>query len=280
MTEKIGIGIVTYERQAFFTKLLNSLPGGPVLVVVNDGKPYPDSVFDQIKPVLIQHKRNKGVGRSKNDAMRFLLDQGCKHIFILEDDILIKDVSVFDDYIAAARKTGLKHFNYAWHGPLNKDGEGNPRPRAIASYDGDPLLTLNEHIPGAFSYFDADILKKTGLIDEIYYNAWEHVDLTTRITKETAHTPFWWFADVFGSFEKIIDQDSDLQNSSIRKNNFKFMLYFRIFSRYYRLKHKYIPYKTPDCGIDGAKASLNEIFLQSHPGEPLPNIELKELTKI
>lgn len=275
INKKIGVGIVTYERKEFFTRLLDSLPENIELVVVNDGKPYPDTIFKNRNLKLIQHKRNKGVGRSKNDAMKYLLQMGCEHIFVLEDDIYIKDNSVFEDYITASKKTGLQHFNFAWHGPLNKDENGNPKPRGVAKYNDEPLLTLNEHIPGAFSYFSSDILKETGFIDPIYYNAWEHVDLTTRIAKKEAYTPFWWFADVYGSDKKIVDQDTDLKESSIRKNNFKFMLFFRIFSRYYRLKHGYIPYKTPDCGLDAVKESLINIFKKHNPESSTPSIEVE-----
>jgi len=271
---KTGVGIVTYQREEFFKKLFNSIPQCDELVVVNDGKPYPPEVYSGREAKIIQHKKNKGVGKSKNDAMRYLLEKGCKHIFILEDDILIKDSSVFEKYISVSKKTGIQHFNYAYHGPLNKNDDGTPKTRGVACYNGEPLVILNEHIPGAFSYFSDDILKKSGLIDEWYYNAWEHVDLTTRITKLLGHPQFWCFADVFGSSEMIDDQDQDLSKSSIRKNNFLFMLYFRIFSRYYRLKHGHIPYKTPDVKIEEVKERLTTIFNNSYPGKQAPEITL------
>jgi glycosyltransferase involved in cell wall biosynthesis len=117
---KTGVGIVTYQREEFFKKLFNSIPQCDELVVVNDGKPYPPEVYSGREAKIIQHKKNKGVGKSKNDAMRYLLDKGCDHIFILEDDILIKDPDVFNRYISISKKTGIQHFNYAYHGPLNK----------------------------------------------------------------------------------------------------------------------------------------------------------------
>ena len=274
MSEKIGVGIVTYQRQEFFRNLFVSIPACDELVVVNDGASYPAEAYSGRKAEIIQHKKNKGVGKSKNDAMRYLLEKGCKHIFILEDDILIKDPSVFEKYISISKKTGIQHFNYAYHGPLNKNKDGSPKTRGLATYDGEPLVILNEHIPGAFSYFTREILEQTGLIDEWYYNAWEHVDLTTRITKLSAHTPFWWFADIFGSDLLIGDQDQDLSKSSIRKNNFSFMLYFRIFSRYYRLKHGYIPYKTPDSTPEEVERQLTGIFTKYCSGKPIPKIKI------
>ncbi|MBP9122319.1 MAG: glycosyltransferase [Ignavibacteriaceae bacterium] len=280
MTEKYGIGIVTYNRVDYFENLLLSLPDIKNIVVVNDGNPYPESIYAKKNIKVIQHKRNKGVGRSKNDAMSYLINKGCEHIFILEDDILIKDGSIFDDYIRASKLTGLQHFNFAFHGPLNKTENGEPAPRAEVSYNGEKILTLNQHIPGALSYFTKGILEKTGLIDVIYYNAWEHVDLSTRIFKLLGYSPFWWFADIAGSNRKIKDQDEDLKGSSIRKNNFKFMLYFRIFSRYYRLKHGHIPYRTPDEGKDNVRLKLIESFKLYRPDDPVPEIKIEELRQI
>lgn len=37
---------------------------------------------------------------------------GVEHIFIVEDDILLKDVSVFRQYVETARAFGLGHLNF------------------------------------------------------------------------------------------------------------------------------------------------------------------------
>ncbi|MCK6604254.1 MAG: glycosyltransferase [Ignavibacteriaceae bacterium] len=280
MKEKTGIGIVTFNRPEFFSVLLESLPDADEIVVVNDGNPYDDEVYSSKKCHVIQHKGNKGVGRSKNDAMKHLLSKGCKHIFVLEDDIKITDTTVFEDYIKIAERTGLQHLNYVYHGILNLDKEGKPRPRGIAYYDGEPLLSLNEHIGGAFSYFTSAVLERVGLIDPLYYNAWEHVDHTYRITQADGYTPFWWFADVYGSEKKIADQDSHLVQSVIRKKKWKFMFWFRVFARYYRIKHGYIPYKTPDTLPDDVKYKLERIFILNKTGNRVPEIILDEVFKV
>ncbi len=277
MPEKTGIGIVTYNRPDFFSVLLESLPDSDEIVVVSDGNPYDESVYSSKKCHVIQHTRSKGVGRSKNDAMKYLLSRGCRHIFILEDDIKITDKSVTEDYIRIAEKTGLKHLNYGYHGVLNLNESGGARPRGIAYYDGEPLLSLNEHIGGAFSYFTSDILEKVGLIDPLYYNAWEHVDHTYRIYTAGGYTPFWWFADVYGSEKKIADQDSHLVQSVIRKKKWKFMFWFRLFARYYRLKHGYIPYRTPDTRPLAVKEQLEKVFILNKTGQRVPEISVEEV---
>ena len=70
MSYKIGLGIVTYNRPDYFKKVLSAVPLYAVddIVVVNDGTPY----GEEMHIPYIQHEKNKGVGRSKNDAIKHL----------------------------------------------------------------------------------------------------------------------------------------------------------------------------------------------------------------
>ena len=81
---KIGLGIVTCNREDFYVNCLNHVPIDivDVLVTVNDGAEY-NTKSDN----FIQHETNKGVGISKNDALKFLLEKECTHLFLIEDDI-------------------------------------------------------------------------------------------------------------------------------------------------------------------------------------------------
>ena len=57
---------------------------------------------------------------SKNIAMQKLLDKGCDYIFIIEDDMIILDDSVFNKYIQASKVSGIQHFNYGPGSPFNR----------------------------------------------------------------------------------------------------------------------------------------------------------------
>ncbi|NBP16793.1 glycosyltransferase, partial [bacterium] len=122
MDSKIGVGIITCNRPDYLRNLLNSLvPCHDIineLVVVNDGTPVTD--FDLSKDVWIDNPQNLGVGKSKNKAMQHLLDKGCDYIFIIEDDMLILDPTVFDQYIKASKISGIQHFNYGPGSPFNR----------------------------------------------------------------------------------------------------------------------------------------------------------------
>lgn len=219
MQEKIGVGIVTFNRPELLVKLLKSIKycNFVDLIVVNDGDPLEIKGYNWY---LHNNKSNLGVGKSKNIAMKYLLDKGCDHIFIIEDDIFIKDENVFSKYIEASKKSGIQHFNYSQHGIMNKtfDEKQLPNPKITVSYDDECKIAFYPHCVGAFSYFSRQCLEKVGLIDEEYYNACEHVDHTYRIIQNNMHPPFWYFADLANSHELLGDEPWSLTKSTISSN--------------------------------------------------------------
>ena len=145
MENKIGVGIVTCNRPDFLVKLLDSISyrNDVEFVIVNDGGPIDIKGYNYY---IINNETNLGVGKSKNKAMQHLLDKGCDYIFIIEDDMLILNDAVFEQYIKAHKKTGIHHFMFGYHGPANKNGisGGPPCPRLIVDY-GDQKIALNQH---------------------------------------------------------------------------------------------------------------------------------------
>jgi len=215
---KIGVGIITCDREDFYIKASESLNKALQIypdyetVTVNDGtnklKYQPINLIDTIG--------RQGVGKAKNAALKFLIEKDCEHIFLMEDDIEIVDSNVFNEYIKTANITGVKHLNYALHGNHNQDGYGNPIIRKTVNYPDNTKIDLYPNLLGAFSYFHASVLDEVGLIDEEFYNAMEHVDHTYRIINAGYHPPFRWFADVHGSNKMLKDIVPDHQQSKIR----------------------------------------------------------------
>ena len=227
---KIGVGIITCNRPEYLRNLLNTLPYDRIdtLVIVNDGKPI--DTFDLHTGVMIDNPINLGVGKSKNKAMKHLYDAGCDYIFIIEDDMLIKDATVFDKYIEAYKASGIHHFNYGPGSPFNRkqtiqnfdlhnrhllDQHSEPNPKLIIEYNKGVKVALYEHTVAMFSFFTREVLEKVGYIDEDFYNAWEHVDHTYRIIKAGYHPPFWWFADIANSADYLTEAPGAIDNSSI-----------------------------------------------------------------
>ena len=216
---KIGVGLITCDRPDFFKKSFFSLfdivqeMDNIDYVIINDGKEklpiYPIN--------YIETDGYTGVAKAKNKALQYLIDNGCEHIFLMEDDIQIIDRNVFNLYINASIKTGIKHFNYGLHGNHNKTHLGEPNVlRTIQYPNTDISVDLYPNVLGAFSYYHIDTIKEVGLMDERFYNAMEHVDHTYQIIKKGYHPPFRYFADVNGSRNYLKDIVPDHQQSKIR----------------------------------------------------------------
>jgi GT2 family glycosyltransferase len=212
----VGVGIITCDRVPFYKKCIDSVLDLDrcVTVTVNDGKPFKNMSPRYRPEKYIHNKKNIGVGRSKNKALRYLIDSGCEHIFLLEDDVYIHDKQTLEKYIHAAEVTGIKHLNFCLHGEDNKLN-GKPAPKLIVDYK-DVQIALYHNIYGALSYYHSSVLEDVGLMDKEYYNAMEHVDHTMQIIQAGYHPPFRWFADIANSHELIHEQDRGHSESKIR----------------------------------------------------------------
>ena len=165
---RIGVGIITCNRPDYLKGLLDTLEQCydtiDELAIVNDGKPLDN--FNLKKGVWLNNPENLGVGKSKNKAMRHLLDQKCDYIFIIEDDMLILNKDIFIKYIDAHKASGIHHFNYGPGSPFNRkqsiqfdlhnrhllNQNSEPNPKMILDY-GTSKISLFEHTVAMFSFF-------------------------------------------------------------------------------------------------------------------------------
>jgi GT2 family glycosyltransferase len=216
---KVGVGLITCDRPDFFKKSYNSVKNNKniTLVVVDDSiTSKANDIMEGDNVGYIKTTGKEGVACAKNLALDYLIDSECEHIFLMEDDILIKDQGIFDLYIKASEISGIKHFNYGLHGNHNLDSNGNPTIRKTVNYKEGVMIDLYPNVLGALSYYHIDTLSAVGIMDENFYNALEHVDHTYQIIKNGFHPPFRWFADVHGSNKFIEDIMPDHKNSKIR----------------------------------------------------------------
>jgi len=278
-----GIGIITCNRLNFLKQCVNSLPsniGNSIpLVIVNDGDDQiSNSILkDRNKNLhLIVHKENKGVGISKNDALKKLIDLKVEHLFLLEDDIIIKNKFTFDKYIEASNKTGILHFNYGPGSPFNRKQDGNevfdlhnrhlakqdtdPNPRLVIDYGNGVKIALYMHTVAMFSYFHKKVIEEVGYIDEEFYNAWEHVDHTYRIIKAGMHPPFWWFADLVDSDKLLSEAPGAIDKSSISGKTEQWAKNVYGGREIYLRKHGHYPNQPPYFDENSAISSLKKIF--------------------
>lgn len=268
--KKIGVGIVTYNRPEQLKKLIETtqteylnkvIDSG---ITVNDGNSVVLDFYGRTDINYdwqwIDNETNLGVGRSKNKALQYLLDQNCDYLFLIEDDIYIKDPTVFEKYIEASNKAGIQHFNYSQHGVMNKSWpDMNPNPRTSLRYESANLcIPLYPHCVGAFSFYTRACLEKVGLLDERYYNACEHVDHTLSIIKAGMHPPFWTFADIENSNQYLGDEEWSLQQSTIssREDHSNIVSFS---DEIFKMKHGIAPGQIPVASTEEVVESIKQI---------------------
>jgi GT2 family glycosyltransferase len=241
---KIGIGILTRNRPEFLNYLLETLkPCSSSIdehIIINDGNRI-DLAEGCTYTNIIHNDTNLGVCKSKNKALKYLLEKDCDHIFLIEDDMLIKREDIFQAYIHLAQKSGLHHLMFGYHGPANKGGisGGKPQPRLIIDY-GDCKLALNPNCVGSFCYYTKESLNKVGLFDENFYQAFDHVEHTYRLSKAGFCTPYWWWPDLANSMDYIDEQECSEKSSAIRFAP-KWQENIQKAAEYFKQKHGYLP---------------------------------------
>jgi GT2 family glycosyltransferase len=262
--KKIGVGVITCNRPHFVTPLVQSLVNNPFishLTVVNDGDELSEDFHQILKQVTLKTEYEKnpinvGSGMTKNRAMQSLLRNDCTDIFIIEDDMVILDDTVFLQYVAASTHTGIQHFNYGPGSPFNRkqtiqnydlhnrhllETDSEPNPKLIVEYKNNINIALYEHTVAMFSYFTKEVLATVGLINtDSFRSAFDHVEHTYRIIKAGFHPPFWWFADLANSHELLKEAPNAIKDSVIAKDETAWMkevhdareMYLRIHGHY------------------------------------------------
>lgn len=196
---KIGVGIVTYNSEDYFKTLYNSLPLEKIdeIVVVNGGNPYKG----EYESHWIQHNTNCYPAICRNDAISFLLNRKCEHIFIIEDDMIIKRDDIFEKYIEASKISGIKYFSFVSMSP----DCGHPfkrTPRLIVNYPKDVNICFYRNMCNEFTYHHASCYEKVGLYDTQFRDPFD-IDMAYRESSQEYSSPFWWFADIKDSDEYV-----------------------------------------------------------------------------
>ncbi len=276
--KSIGFGMVTYNAEHRIKQSAFTVPSWvDNFVIVNDGTPYSEDSYPK-EAHIIQHETNKSVGAAKTTAIKYLLENtDCEHIFLMEDDIIIKDENVFEEYIKHSLVSGIKHLNFALHGPANKKGsqgfkdlndrkdiEGEPNPRMIVPYKNEEnkqevTIALYPNCVGAFSYYSRKVLEDLGGFDPAFKNAWEHVEHTYQAIKKMYHPAFWYFADINKSWDYLTDIPNSIEESTIAHTD-TWNDNFRKGTAWYKKKHGMTPTETPVVSTEQVQQQLQVIY--------------------
>lgn len=236
MTDKIGVGIITYNRPDYFEQCISKMPWHKIdeCIVVKDGGGEYYNVAESDNFYYHEYAENGGNCRSKNKAFEYLLDKECKHIFLIEDDMLIKDESVFEKYIETAYRTGIYHLMFL------KVADNMEHKRL--TIDG---LDLHRNAQGSFMYALDSVIRHVGEWDLGFKNAFTHIDWTYRAISAGLMPQFWWFPDVENSQDLIEEIPGSTDNSSIT-NKGKYNENWQQSAKHWIDKYGYFTNRIPD----------------------------------
>ena len=192
---RIGIAITTHNRADVLSRALDHqllhLPASALVVVVDDGSAPAATVPDGVK--LIRHDTSLGIVASKNASLTALMDAGCEHLFLWDDDAW----PIADDWHLPYIESPEPHLAYQF---LDLAGPRKLNDLAVLYRDDQHVAYTGQR--GVMLYYQRGAVEKVGGFDPVYGRGmYEHSDLALRI--HNAGMTTWAYADVAGS-EKLI----------------------------------------------------------------------------
>ncbi|MFT4162481.1 glycosyltransferase [Shinella sp.] len=132
---RIGIAVTAHNRPAMLKQALDHhrryLPDGAVFVVVDDGSDPAATAPEWVR--LLRHDEAKGIALSKNACIEALMDSGCEHLFLFDDDTWPVTADWWQPYVRSPQP----HLMYIWGGAqLYRDDDivGHTRPKGCMLY--------------------------------------------------------------------------------------------------------------------------------------------------
>lgn len=196
---RIGIAISTHQRPEILRRAIEQhikhLPTGALVVIIDDG-----SVPAAVAPEgfkLIRHEMSRGIVASKNASLEALIDAGCEHLFLWDDDAW----PIADGWHLPYIESPEPHLAYQF---LDLAGPRKLQDLAVLYSDDDHVAYTGQR--GVMLYYHRSAIEKVGGFDPVYGRGmYEHSDLALRINNAGLTT--WAYADVNGSAELIHSLD-------------------------------------------------------------------------
>lgn len=204
---RIGIAITTYNRPDVLKRALEQhikhLPAGALVVVVDDGSVPAAVVPDGIQ--LIRHETSLGIVAAKNASLEALVDAGCEHFFLWDDDAW----PTADNWHLPYIESPEPHLAYQF---LDLAGPRKLNDIAVLYRDARHIAYTGQR--GVMLYYHRSAIERVGGFDPVYGRGmYEHSDLALRI--HNAGLTTWAYADVTGSetFIHSLDEHEAVERS-------------------------------------------------------------------
>ncbi|EKW0740511.1 TPA: glycosyltransferase family 2 protein [Citrobacter freundii] len=195
VSSRIGIAITTHQRAEVLKLALEQhmkhLPAGALVMVIDDGSKPAAVVPNGVQ--MLRHESSLGIVASKNASLTALMDAGCEHLFLWDDDAW----PIADNWYLPYIESPEPHLAYQF---LDLAGPRKINDMAVLYRDDKHIAYTGQR--GVMLYYHRSAIEKVGGFDPVYGRGmYEHPDLALRIYNAGLST--WAFADVAGS-EKLI----------------------------------------------------------------------------
>ncbi|MEX6525073.1 glycosyltransferase family 2 protein, partial [Salmonella enterica subsp. enterica serovar Senftenberg] len=192
---RIGIAITTHNRADVLKRALEKhmkhIPAGALVVVIDDGSKPVAVVPDGVQ--LLRHETSLGIVASKNASLTALMDAGCEHLFLWDDDAW----PIADNWHLPYIESPEPHLAYQF---LDLAGRNKLNDLSVLYRDDKHIAYTGQR--GVMLYYHRSAIESVGGFDPVYGRGmYEHSDLALRI--HNAGITTWTYADVVGS-EKLI----------------------------------------------------------------------------
>lgn len=250
----VGIGITTHNRGTVFRTALEAIrkhaPSGAAIVVVDDAGDEP------VEEATFRFDRNAGIARAKNKCLELLVELGCTHLFLFDDDCWPIADGWEQPYIESAEP----HLMYIFTDtPLGRLTDAREIYR-------DARHKAYTHPRGCMLYFERRVLDQVGGYDTRYGRwGYEHVDLSNRIYN--AGLTSFRFADVVGSEELIFscDERTNVGSSVSPAERFYLVRDLKARSEASYTSAEYREFRTRPVGTAAAQNVVLTTYLTAQP---------------
>jgi len=217
ISNDIGVGILSYNRQGSLQRLVDSIRRTTNLakttVFISDEstdqatKQYVRGIKDM---VVLDNSERLGIAGNTNRLMRCL--ERFRYKIILNDDVEMLQKGWESIYVMAIQKGNFHHFCMRQPGVYGAGEDG-----AVSETNGVKIWTVKEKPHGAVLVYDHECFAKVGFFDESFgLYGMEHVDWSNRVALSGIQPP--GYHDVLGSanFIKIHKEPSAVESRSAR----------------------------------------------------------------
>ncbi|CCJ81621.1 FIG00553244: hypothetical protein [Cronobacter dublinensis 1210] len=174
-TTSIGIAISTHNRHDVLSRAiehqLKFLPAGALVIIIDDGSSQPVAAPEGVR--VIRHDVSRGIVAAKNASLEALMNAGCEHLFLWDDDAW----PIADGWHLPYIESPEPHLAYQF---LDLAGPRKLNDLSILYRDDNHIAYTGQR--GVMLYYHRSAIEKVGGFDPIYGRGmYEHSDLALRI---------------------------------------------------------------------------------------------------